>query len=161
LTAERHDFPALAPGARFCVRALAAGASLDRVAALLADDLAAVRKHLRVAAAAADLPAPAPDADEGAVRAALDPLLAAARTAVRAPSTRCPAPDVLATLASGGLDGPLLLAELDHVADCGTCLAAVLEDDGPPAAREPEGGSGCLGVLLLLAAGAAGWSVLS
>jgi len=144
----------LPPGARLAVRVLAAGGSPQRVAELIGDDRSAVRKHLRVAAHAWGVTLPPAGASDDELLAALEPVLAAARSAPgKAPSTRCPAGDVLAALAGGALDGPLLLAALDHVADCASCLGQVLTPPAAPAdVPQAERRGGCLGLLLLAAA---------
>ena len=81
-----------------------------------------------------------------AVTRALGPLLEAARRpSGRIPTTRCPAADVLRALAAGKLDGPLLLATVDHAADCGECLrhvADALEGAFPEVEARPPGRKG-------------------
>lgn len=159
--------PGAPPAARFAVRALSAGASAARVATLLKTDAAGLAKQLRTAARLGGCPAPAPQADETALRTALAPLLAAERDtrSERRPTTRCPQRDVLDALSAGRLDGPLLLAQLDHLADCRACLAHVLDERAGEAAgaapsKQPEPPAdrrGCAGVVLsglLLAAAA-------
>jgi hypothetical protein len=120
--------PGAPPAARFATRALAAGASPERLCTLLKADAAELAKQFRTAARLAGCRPPPPGADEGSVRAALAPLLTAELAAAgdRRPTTRCPHDDVLEALSDGRLDGPLLLAQIDHLADCRTCLATVL-----------------------------------
>ena len=112
------------------------------MAAVLHLDRAAVHKHLRTAARGFELTLPPPAAADPEVREACAPLLEAARQpAGREPSTRCPEPEVLDALAAGDLDGPLLLAEADHVADCAPCLARVVKARGagaPPTPAPPR-----------------------
>src|SRR6185436_5806653 len=82
-------------------------------------------------------------AGDDALRAALGPALAlAAAPPGRVPGTACPSPEIAGDLALGRLDGPLMLAEAEHVADCAACMARVVTDRraGPgasPAASAP------------------------
>ena len=149
--AALRDLP---PGARFCVRAFAQGAPLDRIAALLRATRAEAEKHLRVAARQTGCKAVGPGADDGAWRTALsDVLEQAGGQSSRTPSTRCPSSSVLRAVAAEQLDGPLLLAQLDHLADCDPCLASVLDPSGLPT-YDPTSitrdKTGCLGAVLLL-----------
>jgi hypothetical protein len=130
----------LPPEVRFALRAIAAGAAADEAGALMRLDGPTVRRHLR--SALRDLSAAVPLATDGdaALLAALAPVLAAVREPPsRAPSKRCPDADVAAALATLRLDGPLLLAEIEHAADCPACLARLiaLHRAGPTAADVP------------------------
>src|SRR5437867_2333689 len=101
-----HPVDTLPPEARFALRAVAAGLPIDDAGAVLRLDAATVRKHLRTAVRELGGAAPPPSEGDAALIAALAPALAAAReTSSRAPSTRCPEPDVLAALATSRLDG--------------------------------------------------------
>jgi hypothetical protein len=128
----------LPPEARFALRAVAAGVSIDAAGELLRVDGATVRKHLRTAARGVGASAPPPSEGDPALLTALAPAVLAAREPpVRAPSTACPDDDVVAALAGGRLDGPLLLAEIEHAADCPACLTklvAARASNAPPAA---------------------------
>ncbi len=116
----------LPPAARFCARALAAGMAPADLARVLRADDTTIAKHLRVGLAAIGAPPPPPGATETALLAAVEPLVAAARRPPgRTPSTTCLSDDVSAALAAGALDGPLLLAEAEHVADCPACLERI------------------------------------
>lgn len=145
--AATHPVDRLPPEARFALRAVAAGASPDEAGALLRLDGPTVRKHLRSALRGLDAAVPIASDGDAALLAALAPVLAAAReTPSRAPSKGCPAAEVAAALAAQRLDGPLLLAEVEHTADCPSCLARLLAlrragpspaEAAPPAARSP------------------------
>lgn len=158
-TSEPNPLIHLPPGARFCVRVLARRPAvrieLDELARLLRAPRSDVEKHLRVAARALGAAPCAPGSDGSAWHAALGAALVGASTNWdRAPSTRCPAASVLRAVAHGELDGPLLLAQLDHLADCTPCLDGVLAPDTLPADTPrdaPHDKTGCLGVLLVLA----------
>jgi len=125
--ADSSPVDRLPPEARFALRVVAAGVSIDEAGALLRLDGATVRKHLRSAARGLGGLTPPPYAGDAALLATLEPALAAAREPpVRKPGTACPTPDVLDAFATFVLDGPLMLAEAEHVADCPTCLARVV-----------------------------------
>jgi hypothetical protein len=114
---------------------------MDDTGALLRLDGTTVRKHLRTAARGTGGSAPPPSEGDAALLAALGPALSAAKEPPSRPaSTRCPEPDVVAALAASQLDGPLLLAEIDHAADCPSCLARLVAlrraGAAPPAAVE-------------------------
>ena len=135
----------LPPEARFALRAVAAGVSIDEAGALMRLDAATVRKHLRTAARGLGAHAPPPSEGDAALLAALAPALAAAREPPSRPSSkRCPEADVAAALAFSQLDGPLMLAEIDHAADCPSCLVRLValrragaQPAAPEAARSP------------------------
>ena len=138
--AEPSAVDRLPPEARFALRVVAAGVSIDDAGALLRLDGLTVRKHLRNAARGLGGTTPPPSEGDAALLAALAPALAAAREPPTRPSSKhCPAADVAAALAAGVLDGPLLLAEIDHVADCPACLArlvALRRAGAAPAAQD-------------------------
>jgi hypothetical protein len=131
----------LPPEARFALRAVAAGLPIDEAGVVLRLDGDTVRKHLRTAARKLGGSAPPPSEGDAGLLAALVPALEAARlTPVRAPSTPCPATEVADALAAGALDGPLMLAEAEHAADCAACLVRLVAArkagvSAPPAAR--------------------------
>ncbi len=128
----------LPPVARFALRAAAAGVTTPRIAALLDAPEADALQHLRAALRGCGVTPPAPVRPESELWTALDPLLEAARRAPRRPpSTACPGADVLAAVGSPEIHGPLLLATLDHAADCPACLRAVLAADPEPTAATP------------------------
>jgi hypothetical protein len=137
-----HSVDELAPEARFALRAAAAGLPIDDAAAVMRLDGATARKHLRTAVRALGTAAPPPSEGDAALLAAAAPLFPAARAAPnRAPAKPCPAADVAAALAAGALDGPLMLAEMEHAADCPACLArlvALRARGAPPAAAPPR-----------------------
>jgi hypothetical protein len=109
------------------LRVVAAGVSIDEAGALLRLDGTTVRKHLRNGARGLGGTTPPPSEGDAALLAALAPALAAAREPpVRKPGTACPTSDVLDAFATFVLDGPLMLAEAEHAADCPTCLARVV-----------------------------------
>jgi hypothetical protein len=117
----------LPPEARFALRAVAAGLPIDEAGSVLRLDGPTVRKHLRTAVRRLGGSVVSPQGGYEELMAALGPALEAGRVApVRAPSTPCPAPDVADALAAGALDGPLMLAEAEHAADCPTCLARLV-----------------------------------
>ena len=124
----RSAIDELPPEARFAVRGVAAGLSFDDVADVLRLDGAAARKHLRTAIREIGPHAPPPAAaDDAALGAALAPALAlAAPGPGRASGLRCPADDVSDALAGGALDGPLMLAQAEHAADCAACMARLV-----------------------------------
>jgi len=135
-----HSPDELAPEARFALRAAAAGLPIDDAATVMRLDGATARKHLRTAVRALGGSAPPPSEGDAGLLAAAAPLFPAARAAPgRAPSTPCPAPDVATALAAGRLDGPLMLAEMEHTADCPACLARLVAERAqgipPEAAR--------------------------
>jgi hypothetical protein len=125
--AEATAVDRLPPEARFALRVVAAGLSIDDAGALLRLDGPTIRKHLRNAARGLGGTTPPPSEGDAALLAALAPALAAGREPpARAPSKPCPADDVADALATCGLDGPLMLAEAEHAADCPTCLARLV-----------------------------------
>ena len=73
------------------------------------------------------------------------------------PSTGCAGPDVLGTWARGALDGPLLLATVDHAADCDACVRAALSGEhvspAAPVGKTGSGRGGCLALVVLALAG--------
>src|SRR5262245_30996634 len=157
----------LAPEARFALRATAAGLPIDDAAAVMRLDGATARKHLRTAVRALGASAPPPSEGDAALLAAATPLFAAARAAPhRKPATPCPAEDVATELAAGRLDGPLMLAEMEHTADCPPCLArlvAARAKGTPPAAAPAPVASRPLWPALLVVAlviAAAAWWML-
>lgn len=130
----------LAPEARFVLRAAAAGLPIDDAAAVMRLDGSTARKHLRTAIRSLGASAPPPSEGDAALLAAATPLFPAARAAPhRAPAKPCPAEDVAAALAAGRLDGPLMLAEMEHAADCPACLARLVarRAQGPTAEESP------------------------
>lgn len=148
----------LPPPSRFAARALARGLTPDDLAAMLRCDRTTVVRHLRSAARGLGLDVPATSSDDAALTAALAPLLDAARNApLRPPATRCPGDDVLAAMAHGGLDGALLLAEVEHAADCAPCLDALVgrRAGPPPGAAVPPAPGGAAALWLGALAGAA------
>lgn len=104
-----------------------------------------IEKALRVALAARGLPAPAPSEGQEALCAAAATLVA---DTGGAPTTPCPSEAVLAAGWAGRLDGPLLLATVEHLADCGTCRTAAATATTPE--RRPPAKRGCLGTALAL-----------
>jgi hypothetical protein len=122
-----HAVDGLGPEVRFALRFVAAGRSLEAAAAQLKLDPATLRKHLRTALRELAGSAPPPAAGDAALDAALLELLPAARVpSARTPSRACPGADVADALARGRLDGPLLLGEIEHAADCPACLAGLI-----------------------------------
>lgn len=142
-----HPVDQLPPEARFALRGVAAGATPDEAGALMRIDGATVRRHLRSALRGLEAAVPLATDGDAALLAALTPVLAAVREAPsRAPSKGCPSPDVAAALATQRLDGPLLLAEIEHAADCPACLTRLLAlhragptpaDASPPRTTSP------------------------
>jgi hypothetical protein len=117
----------LPPETRFALRALARGMPLPEAAGLMRIDAPTMRKRLRMAARRFGASPPVPEEGDAALVAALAPAVAAAREPpTRTPSKKCPGADVAAALAASLLDGPLLLAEIDHAADCPACLARLV-----------------------------------
>jgi hypothetical protein len=131
----------LPPEARFALRATAAGLPIDDAATVMRLDGATARKHLRTAVRALGASAPPPSEGDAALLAAAGPLFHSARAGMhRAPAKPCPDEDVAAALAGGLLDGPLMLAEIEHAADCTACLARLVAQRGrgvPAAATRP------------------------
>jgi hypothetical protein len=122
-----EPFDRLPPETRFSLRAVAAGIPLQEASELLRLDAPTMRKRLRTAARRFGASPPPPEEGDAALLAALEPALAAAREPPSRPSSkRCPEDDVAAALAASMLDGPLLLAEIDHAADCPSCLARLV-----------------------------------
>ena len=152
----------LPPEARFALRAVAAGFTIDDAGAILRLDGPTVRKHLRTAGRGLGVATPPPSEADAALLAALAPALAEAKKPPsRLSSKRCPGPDVAAALAAAQLDGPLMLAEIDHAADCPRCLTQLValrragaRPADPAAARKPVWPV-LLGTAIGL--GAAGW----
>jgi len=136
--ARRGGLDELPPEARFAVRGVAAGLSFDDVDALLRVEEGHARNPLRAAVRRFVGPPPARAVGDDGLRGALAPVMEMARTPPgRKPATRCPSADIARELARGGLDGPLLLAQAEHAADCPACMARLV------AARTgavPEGG---------------------
>jgi hypothetical protein len=125
--AEASAVDRLPPEARFALRVVAAGIPIDDAGALLRLDGATVRKHLRNAARGLGGTTPPPSEGDAALLAALAPALAAGREPPsKAPAKPCPDDDVADALATFGLDGPLMLAEAEHAADCPKCLARLV-----------------------------------
>jgi len=117
----------LPPESRFALRAVASGLSVDEAAAVLRVDGDTARKHLRTAVRRLGGSVVAPAGGWEALDAALTPHLAAGREPpVKKPATPCPTPDVADALAASRLDGPLMLAEIEHAADCPACLARLV-----------------------------------
>ena len=137
-----HSVDELPPEARFALRATAAGLPIDDAAAVMRLDGPTARKHLRTAVRSLGGAAPPPSEGDAPLLAAAEPLFAAAREGLhRAPPKPCPAEDVAAALAAGALDGPLMLAEMEHAADCPACLArlvALRAQGAQPAAAPPR-----------------------
>jgi len=132
---ERPGVDGLQPEARFAVRAAASGLTWDDVGSVLRLDGPTVRKHLWTAVRMTGGIPPVRAAGDDVLAAALTPVLAmAAQPPGRTPSTACPSPDVARALALGELDGPLLLAEAEHMADCPACLVRLVADRRAPAA---------------------------
>jgi hypothetical protein len=139
---------ALPPEARFAIRGLAAGLTADDVAEVLrmggdegGGSAAGARLLRRVVRAAGGPPLTEASGDE-ALRRALAPALDAARTPpARRPGTACPSPDVLRALALGRLDGPLMLAEAEHAADCPVCMTGLVAARRSPEDPVPAGPS--------------------
>jgi hypothetical protein len=122
-----HSVDELPPEARFALRATAAGLPIDGAAAVMRLDGPTARKHLRTAVRSLGAAPPSPSEGDAALLAAAAPLFVAAREAPhRAPGKPCPAEDVATELAAGRLDGPLMLAEMEHAADCPACLARLV-----------------------------------
>lgn len=148
----------LPPESRFAAAAIAAGASLEEAAALLRLEPDTTRNHLRRALRVAGVAVPDRAAGDAALAAAVSAAYAQADAAPRPPSRGCPGPDVAAALASGSLDGPLLLAEVEHAADCASCLQRLLAlrraPPSPAAAATPPSRAlpALLGALVGLAA---------
>lgn len=153
----------LPPEARFALRAIAAGATPDEAGALMRLDGPTVRRHLRSALRGIEAAVPLAADGDAALVAALSPVLAAVReTPTRTPSKGCPSADVAAALAGQRLDGPLLLAEIEHAADCPACLTRLvaLHRAGPvPADAPPTAERSPWPVVIGVAAGlaAAAW----
>jgi hypothetical protein len=125
--AAPHSVDELPPEARFALRATAAGLPIDDAAAVMRLDGPTARKHLRTAVRSLGAAAPLPSEGDAALLAAAEPLFAVARQAPhRVPAKPCPAADVATELAAGRLDGPLMLAEMEHTADCPACLARLV-----------------------------------
>jgi len=121
------DVDGLQPEGRFLVRAVAAGLAWDEAGLVLRLDGPTVRKHLWTAVRMTGGIPPVRAAGDEVLAAAVAPvLLLAARPPERAPATACPDEPVARALAEGDLDGPLLLAEAEHVADCAACLARLV-----------------------------------
>lgn len=113
----------------------AAGLTWDEAAALLHVDGPTIRKHLWTAVRMTGGIPPVRAAGDAVLAEALARVLAIAATPpARAPGTACPSPEVAAALAAGALDGPLLLAEAEHAADCRTCLGALVAARRAPGA---------------------------
>ncbi len=161
-----HPVDHLPPESRFALRAIAGGATPDEAGALMRLDGPTVRRHLRAALRGIDAAVPLGSDGDDALLAALAPVLAAVREPPsRAPSTRCPSPDVASALATLRLDGPLLLAEIEHAADCPACLTRLLalHRAGPaPAAEAAPATSSPWPVVIGTAVGvaAAAWYLL-
>jgi hypothetical protein len=117
-----HPVDGLAPEVRFALRSVARGLTPDEAAAVLRLDGAVLKKHLRTAVREISGTSPPPSAGDAALLSALEPCLALAREASTGVPRRCPGPDVAAALAAHRLDGPLLLAEIEHAADCRPCM---------------------------------------
>lgn len=148
------EIDALQPEARFALRGLAAGLAPADLAEVLRDDgdeddaggdRRGARLLRRTVRMAGGPPLVATSGDER-LRAALAPLVERAKAPpVRTPGTQCPAPEILSALALGRLDGPLMLAEAEHVADCPPCMAALVavrRAPQPAAGAESSSASG-------------------
>lgn len=131
------DLDSLPPQARFTVRGLAAGLTPAEVASVLRVDGrdgeedpggAPGARHLRRIVRSLGGPPLTAASGDDALRAALAPALAAAAAtpSARRPGTVCPTADILRELALGRLDGPLMLAEAEHAADCPACMAGLV-----------------------------------
>ena len=163
-----HSVDELPPEARFALRATAEGLPIDDAAAVMRLDGPTARKHLRTAVRSLGGAAPPPSEGDAALLAAAAPLFAAAREGLhRAPAKPCPDADVAAALAAGALDGPLMLAEMEHAADCAACLARLLSmraQGAPPAPAAPPAGRRSRLPLVVAAvavlAALAGWILL-
>jgi hypothetical protein len=155
----------LPPETRFALRALAAGLPLKDAAELMRLDAPTMRKRLRTAARRFGASPPPPDEGDAALLAALAPALAAAGEPATKPSSKhCPAPDVAAALAAGQLDGPLMLAEIDHAADCPACLSrlvALRRAGVQPAPREAARSPWPIVIGAAAGLGAAVWYLLA
>jgi hypothetical protein len=156
----------LPPEARFALRATAAGLPIDDAAAVMRLDGPTARKHLRTAVRSLGAAAPPPSEGDAALLAAAEALFPAARAAPhRTPAKPCPAEDVAAALAAGRLDGPLMLAEMEHAADCPACLArlvALRAQGEQPAPRRPAARAALWPIVLVAGAAlaAVAWWVL-
>ncbi len=125
--AESSPVDRLPPESRFALRAVAAGLSIDEAGALLRLDVDTTRKHLRTAVRRLGGSVVTPAGGWEALDAALAVYLPAGRDPpLRKPATPCPEAGVAAALAAIELDGPLLLAEAEHAADCPACLARLV-----------------------------------
>jgi hypothetical protein len=149
----------LPPEARFLLRALHAGLSLEQSGALLALDAPETARRLRAALVRAGRTAPAAADPDALLSSAADLVAAAGEPPARAPSTPCLSDGVAASLGRVELAGPLLLAAAEHVADCPSCLARALalraaapQDRDAVAPRRPRGARGAVVALLVLAA---------
>jgi hypothetical protein len=165
---ETSPVDRLPPESRFALRVVAAGVPIDEAGALLRVDGATVRKHLRTAVRRLGGSVVGPAGDWSALEAALEPALVVAREPpVRKPATSCPTPDVLEALATFGLDGPLMLAEIEHAADCPSCLARLVAlrkaGAAPPPAAPPAAPPSRWPVVVgaLVGLAAAAWYLLS
>lgn len=165
MSQARTDLDSLPPEARFAIRAVAAGLSFDDVDPLLKLDGPSARNALRAvvriiprsAAAPSGPPPPPRAAGDDALRAALAPALALAATPPgRASGTACPSTEIVGDLALGRLDGPLMLAEAEHAADCPACMARVvaLRRAGPAASPAASAPSPARGIDVPLVVGA-------
>ena len=151
----------LAPQVRFLVRAVAAGLSAEEAGSILRLDAETVRRHLRSAVREVCGAPPSPALGDETLLAALEPALRA--PSQRRPSTACPSADVAQALADGSLDGPLLLAEAEHAADCAACRTALVarRRAGPsPAAPGPEPSRRALWIGVAIGSAAATWALL-
>jgi len=127
----------LQPEGRFLVRAVAAGLAWDEAGLVLRLDGPTVRKHLWTAVRRSGAIPPVRAAGDEVLAAAVAPVLAlAAEPPRRAPSTACSEESVARALAEGALDGPLLLAEAEHVADCPACLVRLVAHRRSPRAAD-------------------------
>lgn len=162
---ETQTVDQLPPESRFALRAVAAGLEVDEAGLLMRLPGPKVRQHLRTAGRRLGIPALSYADGDAPFLAALAPALAAAREPPSRPSSkRCPDADVAAALAALQLDGPLMLAEIDHVADCPACLARLIElrrTAGEPAPHDaPAAKIPWLVIVGVAAAVAAAWFLL-
>jgi hypothetical protein len=151
--AQPHGVDDLPPESRFAFRCMASGAGLDEAAALLRMETDVARNHLRRALRVAGVAVPDRSLGDAALAAAMAAAYPAETTATqRVPGRGCPGDDVAAALATGVLDGPLLLAEIEHAADCPACLERLLALRRAPVPAPPPPAPGRLWPALLGAA---------
>lgn len=133
---EATSLDELPPESRFAIRALAAGMSLDAIDAVLHTGGDSGRNALRTVVRWFVGPPPPRAGGDAALLPLLAKPLEMARTTPpgRRPGTACPSADILRELAHGRLDGPLMLAEAEHAADCPACMATVVAAAASPAA---------------------------